>query len=120
MKCGKQVQKKFKDSRKYALFGQEAIGSTWSLSKMNMFLHGDDNYRIEWGDTIRNPKLQDVELSGSQNSLESRRVFTMASLYFATLLNVYVWSFYITICYLLRICSPQMGSQGLKKTLILG
>ena len=58
MKCGQQVQKNFKGSRKYALFGQEAIGSTWSLAKMNMFLHGEDNHRIEWGDTIRNPKLQ--------------------------------------------------------------
>jgi type I restriction enzyme M protein len=49
----------FNGSKKYALFGQEAIGSTWSLAKMNMFLHGEDNHRIEWGDTIRNPKLQD-------------------------------------------------------------
>ena len=59
MKCGKQVQKHFNGSKKYALFGQEAIGSTWSLAKMNMFLHGEDNHRIEWGDTIRNPKLLD-------------------------------------------------------------
>ena len=48
-------------SRKYALYGQEAIGSTWALAKMNMFLHGEDNHRIEWGDTIRNPKLLDGE-----------------------------------------------------------
>lgn len=60
MKCGKQIQKQFNGSKKYALFGQEAIGSTWSLAKMNMFLHGEDNHRIEWGDTIRNPKLQDT------------------------------------------------------------
>lgn len=59
MKCGKQVQKNHNGSKNYALFGQEAIGSTWSLAKMNMFLHGEDNHRIEWGDTIRNPKLQD-------------------------------------------------------------
>jgi type I restriction enzyme M protein len=26
-----------------------------------MFLHGEDNHRIEWGDTIRNPKLLDSE-----------------------------------------------------------
>lgn len=58
MKCGRNIQKKF-NSKKYALFGQEAIGSTWSLAKMNMFLHGEDNHRIEWGDTIRNPKLLD-------------------------------------------------------------
>ncbi len=61
MKCGKEVQRKFGGSRKYALFGQEAIGSTWALAKMNMFLHGEDNHRIEWGDTIRNPKLFDSE-----------------------------------------------------------
>ena len=59
MKCGKQVQKNHNGSRQYALFGQEAIGSTWSLAKMNMFLHGEDNHRIEWGDTIRNPQLLD-------------------------------------------------------------
>ncbi len=58
MKCGRLVRERH-DSRKYALFGQEAIGSTWALAKMNMFLHGEDNHRIEWGDTIRNPKLLD-------------------------------------------------------------
>ena len=61
MKCGQQIQKNYNGSKKYALFGQEAIGSTWSLAKMNMFLHGEDNHRIEWGDTIRNPKLQDQD-----------------------------------------------------------
>lgn len=60
MKCGNQVKKNFSGSKKYALFGQEAIGSTWALAKMNMFLHGEDNHRIEWGDTIRNPKLTDA------------------------------------------------------------
>ncbi len=58
MKCGRLVREHF-GSRKYALFGQEAIGSTWALAKMNMFLHGEDNHRVEWGDTIRNPKLLD-------------------------------------------------------------
>ncbi len=61
MKCGKRVQIENKGSKKYALYGQEAIGSTWALAKMNMFLHGEDNHRIEWGDTIRNPKLLDGE-----------------------------------------------------------
>jgi len=57
MKCGKFVQKHNDGSKKYALYGQEAIGSTWALAKMNLFLHGEDNHKIEWGDTIRNPKL---------------------------------------------------------------
>lgn len=58
MKCGRKVVINH-DSKEYALYGQEAIGSTWSLAKMNMFLHGEDNHKIEWGDTIRNPKLLD-------------------------------------------------------------
>ena len=58
MKCGRKIRDQF-NSKKYALYGQEAIGSTWSLAKMNMFLHGEDNHKIEWGDTIRNPKLLD-------------------------------------------------------------
>jgi len=60
MKCGRQIRNNFNGSKKYALFGQESIGSTWSLAKMNMFLHGEDNHRIEWGDTIGNPKLKDT------------------------------------------------------------
>lgn len=58
MKCGSKVRNHH-GSKHYALYGQEAIGSTWSLAKMNMFLHGEDNHKIEWGDTIRNPKLLD-------------------------------------------------------------
>lgn len=62
MKCGRLIRENT-GSRKYALYGQEAIGSTWALAKMNMFLHGEDNHRIEWGDTIRNPKLLDSTAS---------------------------------------------------------
>ena len=59
MKCGRQVKKNFNGSKKYQLYGQEAIGSTWALAKMNMFLHGEDNHIIKWGDTLRNPRLLD-------------------------------------------------------------
>ena len=62
MKCGRVVRDQH-GSRKYALYGQEAIGRTWALAKMNMFLHGEDNHRVEWGDTIRNPKLLDSDSS---------------------------------------------------------
>jgi len=41
----------------YALYGQESNGSTWALCRMNMFLHGKDSARIEWGSTLSNPKL---------------------------------------------------------------
>lgn len=52
IKCGQAV-----GSKDFSLYGQENTGSTWALAKMNMFLHGMDNARIEWGDTIREPKL---------------------------------------------------------------
>ncbi len=64
MKCGRMVRQNFNGSKKYALFGQESIGSTWALAKMNMFLHGEDNHRIEWGDTIRNPLLKEKDGTG--------------------------------------------------------
>ena len=44
-------------SRNVALYGQESNGSTWTLCKMNMFLHSFDGARVEWGDTLNNPKL---------------------------------------------------------------
>lgn len=56
MKCGRLIHEKT-GARRYALFGQEAIGSTWALAKMNLFLHGEENHQVEWGDTIRNPRL---------------------------------------------------------------
>ena len=45
------------ESHDYFLYGQEVNGATWALCKMNMFLHGVDNARIEWGDSLNNPKL---------------------------------------------------------------
>lgn len=46
-------------SNDFSLFGQESNGGTWALCRMNMFLHGMDGARIEWGDTLNNPKLVD-------------------------------------------------------------
>ena len=57
MKCGRLIRNTT-GTKRYALYGQEAIGSTWALAKMNLFLHGEDNHQVEWGDTIRNPKLR--------------------------------------------------------------
>ncbi len=57
MKCARQIRDRT-GTKRYALFGQEAIGSTWALAKMNLFLHGEENHQVEWGDTIRNPKLR--------------------------------------------------------------
>src|SRR5690606_14250069 len=58
MKCGRKVVSNH-NSKNYALYGQEAIGSTWSLAKVKLILHGEDSHKIEWGATSRNPKLLD-------------------------------------------------------------
>ncbi len=44
-------------SKNFSLFGQESNGSTWALCRMNLFLHEQDAARVEWCDTITNPKL---------------------------------------------------------------
>jgi type I restriction enzyme M protein len=41
----------------FSLYGQEMNGSTWALCRMNMLVHNKDAARIEWGDTLTNPKL---------------------------------------------------------------
>lgn len=41
----------------HALCGQEILGNTAALARMNLYLHGEDNHRIEWGDVIGNPHL---------------------------------------------------------------
>ena len=42
-------------SGKVQLYGQERNGQTQSLCRMNMFLHGIDDAKIAWGDTLSNP-----------------------------------------------------------------
>jgi type I restriction enzyme M protein len=41
---------------KAQIYGQERNGQTHSLCRMNMFLHKIDDAKIEWGDTLANPK----------------------------------------------------------------
>ncbi len=51
LKAAKQIQ-----SGKFALYGQEVNSQTWSLCKMNMFLHNIDDATIWSGDTLSNPQ----------------------------------------------------------------
>ena len=52
---GEEVEKQ--GSKNYMLYGQESTGSTYQLARMNIFLHGKDSARLEWGDTLNNPAL---------------------------------------------------------------
>ena len=52
------------DPRDLSLFGQESIGTTWSICKMNMLLHGISHADIRQEDTLRRPqhKAESTEL----------------------------------------------------------
>lgn len=42
-------------NKKVQIYGQERNGQTHSLAIMNMYLHGIDDAKLEWGDTLSNP-----------------------------------------------------------------
>ena len=44
-----------------SLFGQEKMGTTWSICKMNMLLHGIPDADIRQQDTLREPQHQDED-----------------------------------------------------------
>jgi type I restriction enzyme M protein len=46
------------NSENLALYGQEKIGTTWSICKMNMLLHGISHAVIRQQDTLREPQHQ--------------------------------------------------------------
>jgi type I restriction enzyme M protein len=52
------VREKGLDATKVALLGQESIGTTWSICKMNMLLHGIPDADIRQQDTLREPQHQ--------------------------------------------------------------
>lgn len=47
------------DPRHLALYGQEKMGTTWSICKMNMLLHGIAHADIRQEDTLKNPAHMD-------------------------------------------------------------
>ncbi|WP_338740501.1 class I SAM-dependent DNA methyltransferase [Actinomadura luteofluorescens] len=47
------------DATDLSLYGQEANGGTWAISKMNMILHGIVNAELENDDTLANPVHED-------------------------------------------------------------
>jgi len=54
------LREKGGDANELALFGQEKIGTTWSICKMNMLLHGISHADIRQEDTIREPQHLDT------------------------------------------------------------
>lgn len=72
IKAGKQVK-----SKNVSLYGQEVNGATWALARMNMFLHEFDNANIEWGDTLNNPKLLELDILTTFNVVVANPPFSL-------------------------------------------
>lgn len=53
------LREKGGDADEIALYGQEKIGTTWSICKMNMLLHGISHADIRQEDTLREPQHLD-------------------------------------------------------------
>lgn len=53
------IQERGGNPRDLSLFGQDSIGTTWSICKMNMLLHGIPEADIRQEDTIRRPQHKD-------------------------------------------------------------
>lgn len=59
VECAHYLERHKQNPRNLSFFGQEKNLGTWAICKMNMLLHGIADFRIEKGDTIRDPKLRD-------------------------------------------------------------
>lgn len=55
LECTQHLQKEGKDYRTLKIYGQEKNLTTSSIARMNMFLHGIEDFQIVRGDTLRNP-----------------------------------------------------------------
>lgn len=55
------LREKGGDASELALYGQEKIGTTWSICKMNMLLHGISHADIRQEDTLREPQHLDED-----------------------------------------------------------
>jgi type I restriction enzyme M protein len=55
LECVSSLRKKNKDSRTLKIYGQEKNLTTSSIARINMFLHGVEDFQIVRGDTLRNP-----------------------------------------------------------------
>ena len=52
---------KYAGVKQVSIYGQEMNGSSWSMGKMNMFIHDIMDSKIAWGDTLANPAHLDSD-----------------------------------------------------------
>ena len=61
LECVDHLKENNKDYRTLKLFGQEKNLTSSSIARMNMFLHGMEDFQIHRGDTLRNPAFFEAD-----------------------------------------------------------
>jgi type I restriction enzyme M protein len=61
LECVDRLKKNNKDYRTLKLFGQEKNLTSSAIARMNMFLHGIEDFKILRGDTLRNPAFFEAD-----------------------------------------------------------
>jgi len=61
IECIDHLKEAKKDFRTLRLFGQEKNLTSSSIARMNMFLHGVEDFRVARGDTLRQPAFFDAD-----------------------------------------------------------
>jgi type I restriction enzyme M protein len=75
LSCITHLRRQGKEWRNVRLYGQERNLMTSSIARMNCFLHGIEDFRIERGDTLAEPKFVEGDrLSGSMWCWPIRRI----------------------------------------------
>ncbi len=59
LECVEDLRRENKDPRTLKIYGQEKNLTTASIARINMFLHGVEDFKIVRGDTLRNPAFYD-------------------------------------------------------------
>ena len=61
LECVDHLKDATEDYRRLKLFGQEKNLTSSSIARMNMFLHGIEDFQIHRGDTLRNPAFFEAD-----------------------------------------------------------
>lgn len=79
LECIEQVKQKGGDFRTLRLYGQEKNLTTSTIARMNMFLHGVEDFHIERGDTLREPKFFEYDQMKQFNIVIANPPFSLSN-----------------------------------------
>jgi type I restriction enzyme M protein len=77
LECVEHVKQKGGDPRTLKLYGQEKNLTTSTIARMNMFLHNIEDFCIERGDTLREPRFYEGDMLRTFNIVIANPPFSL-------------------------------------------